>query len=339
MGSAPTVSVVIPTYNCAAYLPETLASVRAQTLSDVEIIVVDDGSTDDTRDLLEGAPSPIVYIRMEHTGRAAKARNRGLLAARGTYVAFLDADDLWDPTKLERQVRLLERETGLGICFTDHVSFGIPGDHPSAFAGVRPQLAALPKRAVGDGEYVITTPSVLEYHLRRGPIPFWTSAMLVRRRCFDTVGLFKDDAPLDDDTQMWMRLARHFGVAFIDAPLAKRRMRASSLTGSSREMDGFRYSLETLDTLHQWLNLTRGERRGARVLAARIECAAGYHEFTAGRLAPARRHFWKSLRRGPSARAALYLVAALLPGAVVASLRRLKHRLSLGRRALPPRAV
>jgi glycosyltransferase involved in cell wall biosynthesis len=339
MGAVPTVSVIIPTYNCAAYLPETLASVRAQTLTDVEIIVVDDGSTDDTRALLESAPAPIVYIPMPHSGRAAKARNRGLLAARGTFVAFLDADDLWHPTKLERQVRLLEREPGLDICFTDYVTFGIPGDHFTAFSGLRPQLAALPKRAVGDGEYVVTTPAVLEYHLRRGPIPFWTSAMLVRRQCFDTVGLFKDDVPLDDDTQMWMRLAQHFGVAFIDAPLAQRRLRASSLTGSSREMDGFRYSLETLDTLHEWLKLTPGERQAARALAARIESAAGYHEFAAGRLATARGHFWRSLRRRPSLRAALYGGAALLPGALVAGLRRLKQRLSLGSRALPPRAV
>jgi hypothetical protein len=163
--------------------------------------------------------------------------------------------------------------------------------------------------------------------------------MLVRRQCFDTVGLFKDDVPLDDDTQMWMRLAQHFGVAFIDAPLAQRRLRASSLTGSSREMDGFRYSLETLDTLHEWLKLTPGERQAAQALAARIESAAGYHEFAAGRLATARGHFWRSLRRRPSLRAALYGGAALLPGALVAGLRRLKQRLSLGSRALPPRAV
>lgn len=327
MDAVPTVSVVIPTYNCAAYLPETLASIRAQTLTDVEIIVVDDGSTDDTRGLLGDARAPVMYIPMEHTGLAAKARNRGLLAARGTYIAFLDADDLWDPSKLERQVRLLEREPGLDVCFTDYVTFGIPGDHQSAFAAIRPQIAALPKRAVSEREYVITTPSVLEYHLRRGPIPFWTSTMLVRRQCFEKVGLFKDDSPLDDDIQMWMRLARHFGVAFIDAPLAKRRVRASSLMGSLRERDGFRYSLETLDTLHQWLSLTRGEQQAVRALAARIEGSAGYHEFAAGRLAEARHHFWKSLRRRPSARAALYLAAAWLPAALIDSLRRFKHRL------------
>src|SRR4051812_14458694 len=106
--SVPRVSVVIPTYNRAELLPATLASVAAQQFTDLEVLVVDDGSEDDTRAILErhGAPG-LRLLALGRTGNLSVVRNAGIEAAAGEYVAFLDSDDLWDPDKLALQVGLL----------------------------------------------------------------------------------------------------------------------------------------------------------------------------------------------------------------------------------------
>src|SRR5262245_10754564 len=101
--SPPLVSCIVPVYNGEAFLGEALASIRAQRHRPIEILVVDDGSTDGTAAVVMAADAGIRYMRQDNAGGAA-ARNRGIGMARGTFVAFLDADDLWPPEKLERQI-------------------------------------------------------------------------------------------------------------------------------------------------------------------------------------------------------------------------------------------
>ena len=109
----PFISIIIPTYNHARFLPEAVASVRQQQYDPLEIIVVDDGSTDGTAEIVARLPKPIRYFRQSNKGPAS-ARNKGLLAASGDFVAFLDADDLWPPRKLELQIAFLCRRPQLG---------------------------------------------------------------------------------------------------------------------------------------------------------------------------------------------------------------------------------
>lgn len=110
------VSVVIPTYNSVRYVTVAIESVLAQTFKDFEILVIDDGSTDNTREVLEKYASPIRYL-YKPNGGVSSARNYGIENARGKYIAFLDADDLWLPEKLERQVALLEADEEIGLCY------------------------------------------------------------------------------------------------------------------------------------------------------------------------------------------------------------------------------
>ena len=106
MRTLPLISVIIPTHNCAAYLPEALDSVLSQTYPNIEILVIDDGSTDNTAAIMAAYAEDSVYIRQERLGPSC-ARNRGIAKATGTYLAFLDADDIWLPSKLEKQLLVL----------------------------------------------------------------------------------------------------------------------------------------------------------------------------------------------------------------------------------------
>src|SRR3990170_2838516 len=116
----PKVSVIIPTYNREKYIVETLQSVFAQTFTDYEVIVIDDGSTDNTADVLRPYLDRIVYIRKPNGGQGS-ARNVGIKVAKGEYIAFLDSDDLWMPEKLELQVKYLDNNKDAGLVFTDYL--------------------------------------------------------------------------------------------------------------------------------------------------------------------------------------------------------------------------
>jgi glycosyltransferase involved in cell wall biosynthesis len=327
MGAIPRVSVVIPTYNSAAYLPETIASVTAQSFQDFEIIIVDDGSTDQTKSLVERSDQRVRYVFQEHAGIPAKARNKALELVRGEFVAFVDSDDLWEAEKLERQVQLMETQVNVAVCFTDHCTFGASEDNRSAFDQARANLDRLQKTQVGDDDYIITSPTLLEDCLMRGPIPFWTSTILVRRSSLESVGRFNDEMPLDDDTQMWLRLAKQCRVGFIDKVLARRRIRPSSISASSKERDSNIFSLKTLDTLHEWLALTSEEREAVKCRAAEIAFAIGYGDFSNEQLKSCRKWLVSSLSRKWSWKATKYIIYSLMPVTAIRLCRTLKRLL------------
>jgi len=114
MPQHPLISAIIPTYNSSVFLPMAVASIRAQSVAVAAIIIVDDGSTDDTREVIHGLDAKVVYIRQLNGGPAA-ARNRGIAAAESELIAFLDADDTWTESKLERQLATLARHPELAL--------------------------------------------------------------------------------------------------------------------------------------------------------------------------------------------------------------------------------
>ena len=123
----PTVSVVIPTYNRALMVKEAIQSVLDQTYSDFEIIVVDDGSTDDTREVVTAFADKVRYVFQENSGRS-NARNRAIHMARGRYIAFLDSDDLYMPHKLDMQVACMEKVPEFGMVYSTAVCIDEQGN-------------------------------------------------------------------------------------------------------------------------------------------------------------------------------------------------------------------
>ena len=273
----PLISVVIPAYNVAPYIAETLDSVFAQTLTDFEIIVVNDGSPD--TDELERALAPYLdrvrYIRQENRGAGA-ARNRGVREGRGEFVAFLDGDDLWLPEYLEKQL-LFVRNGKYDLAYADALLFG---DSPAA-----------------GKTYMETAPScgpVTFLTLVRNECNVITSGVIARRRSLIEAGLFDESLRNAQDFEMWTRLARRGArIAYQREVLLRYRCRGSSLSGDlmnrlARETRVYRHIAATYE-------LTLAERaeleRVMKLQQAAVELANGKSGLLTGRFDEARASF------------------------------------------------
>ncbi|OHB71784.1 MAG: hypothetical protein A2V70_04540 [Planctomycetes bacterium RBG_13_63_9] len=190
---------MIPAYNSAALLPDAIASVRAQHWPDLEIIVVDDGSSDHTPEVLQRlAGTDMRCIRQTNTGPAA-ARNTGILAARGQWVAFLDADDLWLPGKLATQFDAIAHHTEAGFSYTDDRQRYANGEEHERIVGVTGRR--------------LFTELLWGNHL-------CTPTVIVHRDCFDQVGLFDPKLRTGEDWDMWLRLSARFEGLYVPRPLS-----------------------------------------------------------------------------------------------------------------------
>jgi len=196
----PTVSVIIPTYNRAHLVGRAIRSVLSQTCQDFEIIVVDDGSTDDTEKVVSSFnDSRIRYFRHQtSSGGPTAARNTGIRVSRGKYVAFLDSDDEYLPQKLESQLEVFEHQsstrTDLGFVMTGHFTFNDLGQVVVAFS---PQDFERPYEELFARNHTA-------YH-----------TMLVRRECFDHAGLYDENLPACENWDMAVRLGTRYGYAVI----------------------------------------------------------------------------------------------------------------------------
>lgn len=202
------VSIVIPTYNRADLLPRAIGSVLNQTFEDFELIVVDDGSTDSTRELVEDfcrADSRIRYIHQENSGSPASPRNVGIRQATGRFIAFLDHDDEWLPAKLERQRSLLINASatvgfiGCNILIVDSAER----------KGLRVHDL---NNYMGEG----FVKGVLAYNF-----VLTASAVIARKEVFETVGGFDIALKIGDDLDMWLRMSDKFGFDFVRDALVK----------------------------------------------------------------------------------------------------------------------
>jgi glycosyltransferase involved in cell wall biosynthesis len=198
----PEVSVIIPTYNRAALLREAVASVKAQTYRDFEIVVVDDASTDTTFEAL-AAWRDVRVLRQAGRRGVAAARNLGVAAARGQWLAFLDSDDLWLPEKLARQMAYLADRPGLSLCQTDEtwMRHGVKVNKPAAHRKVAGRIFA------ASLERCMISPS----------------AVVLRRRLFEAHGGFDETLPAAEDYDLWLRLSWRYEVGLVDEPLVIKR--------------------------------------------------------------------------------------------------------------------
>jgi tetratricopeptide (TPR) repeat protein len=198
------VSVIIPTYNRSKLLQLAVESVLAQTYPAVEIIVVDDGSTDDTEAVMEQYAGRITYIKQDNQGVAA-ARNAGIRVASGEYLNFLDDDDRFMPAKIERQVQILDSRSEIGLVHCRYYHIDEDGNRLSE-AGLLPEGKVLKELVCG--------------------CFVWSGAPLIRRQCLDQVGLFDEETwSTSEDWDMWLRIAQAgYPFACVQEPLGAYRI-------------------------------------------------------------------------------------------------------------------
>ncbi|MBS0475546.1 MAG: glycosyltransferase family 2 protein [Proteobacteria bacterium] len=212
--AAPAVSVVIPAYNAAWCVSRAIDSVLAQTFDDFELIVADDGSTDDTRVVLQSYGDRVRIVGKPNGGLSS-ARNAGIDAARGRYVAFLDADDWWLPEKLARQVELMTAHTDLVFCSTAARIESPDGERLGEWACASSPLPTL--------EAIFAT---------NAHVAGSGSAVMARRDAFSRTGGFDESLRSLEDIDMWMRLAAVGAYACVNEPHAVILKRPGSMSGN-----------------------------------------------------------------------------------------------------------
>jgi glycosyltransferase involved in cell wall biosynthesis len=285
---SPAVSVIIPAYNIARFIGEAVASVFAQTFTNHEVIVINDGSpdTDEIERVLEPFMDRIVYLKQKNQGAGA-ARNAGIKAARGKYIAFLDGDDVWLPNHLQDQIALLESGTGYDLVYADAIIFG---DMESPF---KTCMEANPS----EGE--VTCDSLLG-----GRCSVITSSVVARRDLILEVGCFDETLRNAQDFDLWLRLAKRDAARMTYQPkvVAKHRIYPGSL--ASDETRSLEAEVRVLTKMAQRTDLTPTERatidRTIPERRAVIEVWRGKQRLLEGQFESAAKSFAESNTLSPS---------------------------------------
>jgi glycosyltransferase involved in cell wall biosynthesis len=218
----PLVTVVIPNYNYARFLPAAIDSVLAQTFTDLEVLVVDDGSTDDSLEVLRSYGDRIRWIVQKNAGQSA-ARNRGLAESRGRFIALLDADDVWLPTKLERQMALFENRPDVGIVYCGFWA---------ADASLQPFEPVLPMYR---GEVLEQFAMEAGAVVRGGE-----STAVIRKECFDEAGGFDPELSIGAGWDLYRRVCGRYQIDAVTEPLALYRIHG---TNASRAADVYAHDV------------------------------------------------------------------------------------------------
>ncbi len=322
----PLVSVVIPTHNAARFISETLESVCKQTYTNWEIIVIDDGSTDNTRTVLAPYMDRIRYYFQENSGTAA-ARNAGLQKARGEFVAFLDHDDIWLPEKLDLQVRALNAWPECALAFTGGKIL-----HESGTLGNSVMLKHL------DGwihEHRTPDPMVIMGSLSR---EFFfknqicsASSVLIRRECVETVGGFDERIAISDDYDLWLRISQRYPIVLILSCLYLWRWSEDSQSGPLVGRQ-HRWTEACITVLEKhWSTAPADTRTALRRQLSRMYWYCGRSYFDQNRFQDSRKMFLGCLRYNRVFLPAMpFLLASQLSPSVIDRLRSIKLQISRG---------
>lgn len=317
----PLVSVIMPAFNCQDYVCEAIDTVLKQSYKNIEIIVVD-GSTDDTKRLLERYGKRVTYYYQEPRGVSA-ARNFGLRQARGSLVAFQDADDRWLPDKLKAQVHALQKFPDVKLVFTDYATF----DH----SGMILPTACWPHLKLWLNQHRIQGTSMahgqLYWELMLGNC-IGTCSVLAVKDALDEYNGFDEAFKTCEDLDLWLRLSTRYPVLYIDEVLAEYRVRPNGLSGSIETRD-MTWSIDRARVREKHLrsNLVPDNLRPrVQQLQGKHCWQLGWASLSGGEHRKARTMFLMGLHYCPNDwRMWLYFILTFLPPSIVALGKRAKH--------------
>jgi len=279
-----TVSVVIPTHDRGRVVVEAIESALAQTHPPLEVIVVDDGSTDDTVERVGRLrDARVKYLRRSHAGVSA-ARNAGIAAATGDLVAFLDSDDLWKPDKVEAEIAALARYPSAGGVFSDLEKVDGATFVPSFMRRTRVFSRLLAARAYREG--LLLSARALSLCLLQ-EVPIKTPALTVRRSALERVGGFNEAWTSSEDWEFLLRFARRESLVYVDRPLAVIRISADSLRRRDQER-GELMMLRLLASERRRVSDPEARRAATIGIVERAKHLSWYYRDRGRRLAAAR---------------------------------------------------
>jgi len=303
----PKVSVVIPTYNAARYIAEAIESVLAQSYHDYEIIVVDDGSTDNTKEVLRPYMDRIRYFYKENGG-VSSARNRGIQEARGEYIAFLDADDLWLPEKLKLQIEIMEQHPDFAMIHTDIKVIDVNGTLLKESANKRRQS----HNGMVFEEFFKTYRSLV-----------MMSSALIRKSSIESMGLFDESLSVSEDYDFFLRFFWNYPVYLLDEPLVKYRITPGSISRSDKVKEVIcrkqvidRFVTQHKDFFDQHQNLVKSKWND-------FNFESGLILFYRGNFSQSHSFFKQVLTSNP--KAWIYFMITLIPGGLLHFFRNAKR--------------
>jgi glycosyltransferase involved in cell wall biosynthesis len=230
----PLVSVIIPAYNHELYVQEALQSVINQTYKNIQLIVINDGSTDETGTVITNFIENNNNFNIEYFSKPnegiCRTLNKGLELAKGKYVAFLASDDMWTSDRIEKQVQLMEENANIGLVFSDN--YFIRNNQIAQIKGTD-YKPSIKKCFINNIQNI----NMYEKLLTEDIIPALT--VLIRKECLDKVGGFDNNLKAED-YDMWLRMAKEFPMAFIDEPLAYYRIHDTNISHTVVSFDAFK---------------------------------------------------------------------------------------------------
>ena len=332
--SAPFISVVIPAYNGASFIREAIDSVFAQSFDDYDVLVVDDGSTDETRAIVESYGDRVRYHYQENQGLAV-ARNTGLRLAGGRYITYLDADDIWEPDNLRVKAAVLRAQPDLGGVFSEFSVFDEQGPQQGRGSHyVFPYFSRTGRdfATTFERRTTLDVPGGKPVELYFGHVfdrLFWgnfilPTSMVFSRQLALEVGEFRPDLRTQQDYEYWLRFSRRCPLAYVDRVLVRYRRHAAQLT-NHRRIENILLAVHSIIDPYEavFSGLGRGGEFNRRKAGLQAELARVY--LGQGRQAEARQQALSSVRRDPRVLSSyVALAASLVPSPLLSWLRR--HR-------------
>lgn len=327
----PSVSVVIPTFNRADTIEVAIRSVLDQGFPGTEIVVVDDGSTDETALVLkEYADSgQIAYFRQENKGPSS-ARNRGILHSRADYICFLDADDVLFPESIRERFEVFKKHPELGLVFTDNRKIIRTGSGKTLFrendlreTNFIEETLFGHIRAV-DGDVYLLTPDIYYELVTRSFI--WTGTVMVKRSVFDEVGYFSESMRIAEDHDLWIRISRRSLIGFLNKSTAEYVLHEGGIT-----QNRLLYYDSSRAVCSQYMDeLPAPYRKRVRQKMAHYCFLRGYYLYQHERYPEARLAFRQASREDPSmTEYHLYSLLTMLPEMVIRRIRKFKKSMAV----------
>jgi len=298
VAEGPVLSVLVPTYNYGDFIEDAIRSVLSQAVARVEIIVVDDGSTDFTQAMLAPLLSDrLRYFRQSNAGPSA-ARNLAIAHAQGRYLMFLDADDVLLPGCLAATMDFLYRHPQIGFFFTNYDIFDDEGVVSSSGVDGWRVFRTIPHESVADGEWIFSC-SLAPWIVRYGGF-MHTSGVTLQRSVALTAGPFRVGFAYGEDDDFWARVAYRTPAGYVDRVLSRKRNHPRSLIHDRRN------TLQNAEHLHRLTELQLqdylGDAEMQAILRAKLRHAAvdlGWELLESGQRNAAREHLRRSLARDP----------------------------------------